>query len=273
MIISISVVIPTFNRENLLLRAIKSALCQTYPVTEILVCDDGSDDNSFDSIKELNNPKIKWINCGRNGRPAIPRNLGIRESKSEWIAFLDSDDEWLPDKIESQVQEIIKNGALAICTNANRIIQERNYGNYSNFHRPKIMFNDLIFSNNIICSSVLINKSIIESTSLFSENEELKAIEDYDLWFKISTRVDFFYINIPLLNYYDNPSISIRKDSKSQTQIRKIIFKSFLIWKANFTLAIPNYDDSRFQEAKRNTIHFQIRKISLRIVNYLKRLS
>lgn len=269
--ISISVVIPTFNREKLLLRAIKSVLGQTYPVVEILICDDGSDDNSIASIMELNNPKIKWIKCGRNGRPAIPRNIGIRESNCEWIAFLDSDDEWLPDKIERQVQ-IIKNGALAVCTNANRIIEERKQGNYCNFHRTKIIFNDLIFSNYIICSSVIINKSIIETTAYFSEDEELKAIEDYDLWFKISTRVDFYYIKDPLLNYYDNPTISIRKDSKSETEIRKIIFNSFSSWKANFSLALPQFNNSRFQIAIKNKIHFRVRKISIRIFNYFNRL-
>ena len=80
--INISVIIPTYNRGNsTLTKAIESALNQTYMPFEILVCDDGSSDNTYDVIKSLNNPKIKYIDCGRNGRPSVPRNIGIKRSK------------------------------------------------------------------------------------------------------------------------------------------------------------------------------------------------
>src|ERR1700739_3316319 len=100
----VSVIIPTYNRQNTLLRAVKSVLQQTYTVHEILICDDGSDDDSKKIITELKSEKIKWLDCGKNGMPSIPRNKGIQYSTGDWIAFLDSDDEWLPNKTETQLK-------------------------------------------------------------------------------------------------------------------------------------------------------------------------
>jgi len=106
----------------------------------------------------LNNPKIKWLNCGKNGRPAVPRNIGIKKAKSEWIAFLDSDDEWLPHKIQKQV-EVIRRGSFDfICTNAFRINSNLNKGKYINLYKEVIGFRLLLMTNYIICSSVLIKK-------------------------------------------------------------------------------------------------------------------
>lgn len=91
------------------MKAVTSALNQSYSVHEILICDDGSTDNSKELISNLNNPKIKWIDSGKNGRPAIPRNIGIKNAEGNWIAFLDNDDEWLPYKLEKQVCFFRKN--------------------------------------------------------------------------------------------------------------------------------------------------------------------
>jgi len=90
---TVSVVIANYNRSDMLVKAIQSALEQTYSVLEILVCDDGSTDDSREKVKALNNEKVQWIDSGKNGRPAIPRNIGLSKSKGDWIAILDNDDE------------------------------------------------------------------------------------------------------------------------------------------------------------------------------------
>src|SRR4051794_13419670 len=100
---SVSVIIPTWNRAATLGPAIQSVLNQTYPPREVLVCDDGSTDNSVDVVAQLDDQRIRWLPGGRGGRPAIPRNRGIGAATGEWLAFLDSDDEWLPDKLERQL--------------------------------------------------------------------------------------------------------------------------------------------------------------------------
>ena len=112
--VKISVIIPNYNRSELLKKAITSVLNQSYAVLEILVCDDGSTDNSKEVIEQFNNQTIKWIDCGKNGRPAIPRNIGVKKAKGNYIAFLDNDDEWLPTKIEEQVKVIIEKQTLIV---------------------------------------------------------------------------------------------------------------------------------------------------------------
>ena len=117
----ISVVIPTYNRAKDLMIAIDSVLKQSYPVLEILVCDDGSNDQSKELVLAINNSLVKWIDCGKNGGPAIPRNIGIKQSKGNWIAFLDSDDEWQSNKVEEQISQATKLNCKAVSSNAYKV--------------------------------------------------------------------------------------------------------------------------------------------------------
>ncbi len=100
----ISVVIPTHNRAQMLKRAIKSILAQTYNNFEIIIVDDFSQDDTFSVVKNFNNKKIKYIKNKIPKGAAKSRNIGIRNSQGEFIAFLDDDDEWLPQKIEKQLK-------------------------------------------------------------------------------------------------------------------------------------------------------------------------
>jgi glycosyltransferase involved in cell wall biosynthesis len=225
----VSVIIPTFNRQDTLLRAVQSALQQTYPVHEVLVCDDGSDDGSEKLISDLNDMRVKWVACGKNGRPAVPRNKGIDQSSGDWIAFLDSDDEWLPGKIEAQLK-LASKGYEAVCSNANRIQGGENKGLYSSYAKSIISFTDLLYSNPVICSSVLIRKNVLQSLSVFPEEPEFRAIEDYELWLRIATRFSFLYTPEPLLNYTDSPSTSIRGNESDVWKQKKIIFSGLKIW-------------------------------------------
>src|ERR1700733_3783442 len=115
---SVSVVIPTWNRAASIERAVRSALNQTHSVLEILVCDDGSTDDTKAILSSIGNEKIKFIEGTHAGRPAIPRNRGIALAKGNWIAFLDSDDAWLPEKIERQIAALTKSNCSASSTNA-----------------------------------------------------------------------------------------------------------------------------------------------------------
>ena len=96
----VSIIIPTFNRGYILPRAIKSALSQTYQNIELIIIDDGSTDNTEEIVKDFSDPRIQYIRYSENkGRPAA-RNKGIKKSKGDFFAFLDSDDEYPPEKIE-----------------------------------------------------------------------------------------------------------------------------------------------------------------------------
>jgi teichuronic acid biosynthesis glycosyltransferase TuaG len=226
----ISVVIPTYNRGNELIEAVKSALTQTFSVFEIIVCDDGSTDNSKQLITELNNPKVKWIDCGKNGGPAIPRNKGINESQGNWIAFLDSDDIWLPNKLEKQISAIEKLNTLGSSTNANRIINNKNVGAYLSYSNERITLLDLIPCNYVICSSTIINKELLKRISFFPEEKEFVAIEDYALWLRLSTQTDFAYISEPMVNYQDSSETSIRSNYTDPWRISNIILTDLKKW-------------------------------------------
>lgn len=228
---SVSVIIPTYNRSSQLLRAIKSVLAQSYPVHEIVVCDDGSTDDSCNKVAALKNEKISWLDCGKNGRPAIPRNKGILKSSGNWIAFLDDDDEWLPHKIETQINSLNKSGLKASCSNAFKIKSKDSAPElFLELVDSNLSFEVLKKTNYVICSSALVHKSLFDKIGGFPEEVELTALEDYALWLKLATLSDFCYLAAPLLNYYDAPQQSIRKKGLSHWEQRIKVFSNFLTW-------------------------------------------
>lgn len=229
---SISVIIPTWNRADTLKAAVNSVLNQTYPVMEVLICDDGSTDNSQAIILSITDKRVRWIDCGRNGRPAIPRNMGVKESKGEWIAFLDSDDVWLPQKVAKQMQALDEyRECLAVSCNAMKVdALQKNQTVFHSVDRLKFRFKDLAETNYIICSSALMHRSLFQLTGGFPEKEEFKAIEDYSLWLKVAAFTEWIYLKEPLLNYHDNPSQSIRANDLNVWEQRKIIFSDMLNW-------------------------------------------
>ncbi len=229
---SISVVIPTYNRAGDLVKAIQSTLAQTYPVSEVLVCDDGSTDDSRERVAAICDPKVKWLDCGRNGGPAIPRNRGVRASTGNWIAFLDSDDSWQPEKLEKQMRAMEALQLKASCTNATRMRHGEPSGAYFSFQQPRLSLIDLFYQNSVICSSVLAEKDTLLKCSLFPEGREFTAIEDYALWVRVATQSDFAYLDECLVDYFDNAETSIRSEHQedSWSAFAKV-FGNFSEWK------------------------------------------
>jgi teichuronic acid biosynthesis glycosyltransferase TuaG len=118
---SVSVIIPCWNNESTIKMAINSALNQTLLPEEILVCDDGSTDKTEKAVKTFHSPLVKWLDTKKHsGRPAVPRNRGLKKAKGEWLAFLDADDTWLPDKLKEQIVAAEETRCLAVCSNAYR---------------------------------------------------------------------------------------------------------------------------------------------------------
>lgn len=245
---SISVVIPTYNRAKDLVKAVSSALDQSYPVTEVLVCDDGSSDDSKARIAEIHDPRVKWIDCGKNGGPAIPRNIGVKQSTGQWIAFLDSDDSWLPEKLEKQVQAVEKQKLKACCTNASRIRKGENAGPYASFQKENIRLIDLFYQNSVICSSVLAEKETLMRCSLFPESKAFTAIEDYVLWVRVATQSDFAYLDECLVNYFDNFETSIRSEhSNDSWAIFDKVFTDFRQWMKEKKIVLTSEQHKEFK--------------------------
>ena len=124
----VSVIIPTYNRAEFLRSAIESALNQTYTDLEIIVSDDKSTDHTREVVKSFKDNRIKYILNEGNKGPSATRNTAILASKGEYIAFLDDDDEWLPDKLQSQV-EVLDKSQVKICgVYTNRLFIEKASG-------------------------------------------------------------------------------------------------------------------------------------------------
>lgn len=211
----VSVIIPTWNRKKTLIKAVKSVLGQSMQPFEILICDDGSTDNTFEIIKSLNNPGVKWIAGRHSGLPAVARNHGIKEAKGEWIAFLDSNDEWFPEKLEKQMVLARQTGCLAICSNTYSVNTRGQQKKYLDYKKGMITFSDLIEINYVICSSAIIHSSLLSKCFGFSEISALKTGQDYAFWLKISTQGAFAYLPEPLVLYFDDPSKSNRRFNKN----------------------------------------------------------
>jgi glycosyltransferase involved in cell wall biosynthesis len=229
---TVSVIIPTWNRADTLKRAVVSVLNQTYPVTEILVCDDGSTDNSKQVILELNDARIKWCGGARAGMPSVPRNRGIAASKGEWLAFLDSDDEWLPHKIEKQIHAAGKLNTDAVCSNAFHVTSTGvSKQLFSGYDKEIITFSDLLKSNYVICSTSIIKRSLISVVKGFPEAKEMNSIEDYALWLRVATQTDFAFVNEPLASYFDIASQTTIRSNYTDTWDQRIqIFSNLVGW-------------------------------------------
>jgi glycosyltransferase involved in cell wall biosynthesis len=229
--VSVTVVIPTWNRAATLGDAVRSVLAQTVPPLEVLVCDDGSTDGSEEVVRSIGDPRVRWIPGEHSGRPAVPRNRGIEAACGEWLAFLDSDDAWLPKKLEKQLSLAAESGCRASCSNAYRIVPGKGKGGLLLQGNPsRIAFDDLLRGNHVICSSALVETSLVRRASGFPEALEMKALEDYALWLRIATMSDFACFPGPLLRYKDDPANSLRREDPDPSVQRVKVFRNFLSW-------------------------------------------
>jgi len=212
----VSIIIPCFNRASTISRCLDSVFYQTHQNYEVIVIDDGSTDNSKKIINKYSQKlPLKYVYLENSGGPAKPRNVGISLSSGEIIALLDSDDWWLPQKLEFCI-EYINQGNDLVCHNMYIWDKNKSFSrkilSTREFKYP--VKKDLIMNgNNIINSSVVFKKSLIKNDNkLFDEDKRLVASEDYDAWIKISEITDkFFFINSEL-GYYSTQEESITND-------------------------------------------------------------
>lgn len=186
----VSIVVPTYNRALELRRCLRSLTEQTYRSFEVLVCDDGSTDETQEVVAEFKPYlDLAFIRCPRFGGPARPRNIGISIAKGSIVAFLDSDDTWLPLKLELSV-EAIQNGSNFVYHDmyARTVVSGESSFRIIRTRRLKPNpFSDLFFHGNaVICSSVVVERDWLIAAGQFSELKELIAIEDYELWLRVA---------------------------------------------------------------------------------------
>lgn len=229
----ISVIIPVWNGATTIKKAIKSCLAQTLLPREILVCDDGSTDKTKIIVKSIHSPLVKWLSGKKHtGKPAVPRNRGLKRAKGEWLAFLDADDAWLPNKLKEQIAAAKKTKCLAVCSNAFRGTKGGNCKTLY-FHLPEkhLTLGNLLVTNFVICSSMLLHYSLLKKTGYFPQDNGAKGGEDYLLWLRVATQTNIAYLKKPLVIYNDQPETSARsKVNKNPLLLKMQVLKNFLYW-------------------------------------------
>jgi glycosyltransferase involved in cell wall biosynthesis len=232
--LKVSVVIPSYNRYEYLLNAINSVLDQTYTNIEIIVVNDGSTQKEYFANELPAGVKIIHINRDQTpnwggSRPAV-RNYGIEASSGDYIAFLDDDDFWLPEKLEYQVNEMQKNNVGISCSEGYFGVgvyeSTKNYKLYNSEHHfkrikkiyrrtkylknnrfPKIWdYNFLIHHNCVVLSSVVVEKDLINQLGGFRglyRSQYYKHTADHDCWLGLLQLSDLVYVDKPLF-YYDS---------------------------------------------------------------------
>ncbi len=241
----ISVIIPTYNRRNTLSRAVESVLNQIYKPIEIIVVDDGSTDGTKEMFSEMY-PLVRYIYQANSGVSSA-RNTGINSASGDWIALLDSDDEWLPDKLDRQVKLLQDNAEIRFChtneiwiRNNVRINQKKKHQKYGGN-----IFNKCLDICRISPSSSLFHTSVIKDVGLFDES--LDVCEDYDLWLRITAKYPILFLDQPLIKKFGGHSDQLSRVFGGIEQYRIRSLEKILTSKS--------LSGSQFEAAKDMLIH------------------
>jgi glycosyltransferase involved in cell wall biosynthesis len=211
----VSVVIPTFNHGHYLGRALQSVINQSYTNWEAIVIDNHSTDNTDEVIFGFSDKRISYLKFQNNGVIGASRNAGIKVAKGEWIAFLDSDDWWHPDKLKEFHGQTGKN--LDVFYHELEVMRPSNSwrrGFIDSWQvRSPVQIDLLMRGNALATSSVVVRREILNRTSLFNESHSMIACEDYNLWLQLGGVTNRFHYCPKVLGYYmDDGSGMSRRD-------------------------------------------------------------
>ena len=200
----VSIIMPTYNHAKFIGGAIESVLNQTYKNFELIIIDNYSEDNTEKIVANYKNNKIKYLKFRNHGIIAASRNYGIKNSNGEYLAFLDSDDEWLPQKLELQLIHFRDNNIA--CVSSDIIFESNVYYSNPNLGKSKkgykdYCYYDVLLNNPIATSSVVIKKTDFLSAGGFDENPDFKFIEDWELWLRLSQKGKFRVLDKQLMIY------------------------------------------------------------------------
>ena len=228
----VSVVIPTYNHAHLLGRALQSVLDQSYTNWEVIVIDNHSQDNTDEVAQSYTESRISLLKIHNEGVIAASRNMGIRAAKGEWIAFLDSDDWWLSNKLQVCFEHI--NDNVDLIYHDLTIIRDKSvlFGKNRKRGRKLVnpVLNDLLVKVSCINnSSVIVRKSLLERINGINEDPQMVASEDFNTWLRIAQLTDkFVYIPKRLGFYMLHVQGVSQKDMTASTRCASSAFLNIL---------------------------------------------
>jgi glycosyltransferase involved in cell wall biosynthesis len=219
----ISVVIPAYNRAASIADAIHSVLGQTLPPTEIVVVDDGSADGTAAAVEAIADPRIRLVRQA-NGGSSAARNAGIAEARCEWIAFQDSDDEWLPRKLERQFQALAEAPPDAVAVYCGMVIVgtlDGGEGRQSISYHPgpeqQTVAGDL--TSALLRTSLISTQTLVARRALLQQvggfDTRLKAVEDWELAIRLSRHGPIAFVDAPLVLQSFSPN-SLTRDIRKR---------------------------------------------------------
>lgn len=226
---SIDVVIPTYNSDEFLERAIDSILIQTQSVSKIIVVDDGSCEKSQKFLRELErrHDVLEVVFNHHTGLPGVGRQIGIMKSKADWIAFLDSDDFWAPEKVQKQLQVAQEFESDVVYSNAYRVRLGHELEVFHSALPKTLKIRDLIRTNWIVNSSVMVKRQVFGPELLYATSPRVRAVEDYATWLRLATKYNFRGIDEPL-TFYNDSGLSIRSSDTEDPRLHALC--DFLVW-------------------------------------------
>ncbi|MCE0558578.1 glycosyltransferase family 2 protein [Motilimonas sp. E26] len=235
----VSIVIPLYNAENYIEETLQSVLNQTYNNYEVIVVDNASTDSSMVIVNrfafEFKNLKVFCCEVNSGG-PAKPRNIGIENAQGEYIAFLDSDDIWHPDKLEKQLCLLKGGGWDFVSSSIHRIDEHGNtlikgkgvFGGLSFRRTAECDLKGLMYRNNVITSSVILKKTNIKGVR-FNENDFFKCVEDYLFWLEVLSNNSGFYLvcSDEFVSYRVIESSLSSKDGKYLMLVKSVLVNCY----------------------------------------------
>lgn len=227
--LSISVVIPTFRRDAVLLRAIDSVLSQTEPADELIVVDDGGLDGAVERLRERYGAAVCCERLAENRGVSAARNHGIARAQSAWIALLDADDEWLPGKLEAQRAALRAAPGYRLCHTDELWVRNGRRVNPMDKHAKAggEIFLRCLPRCAISPSSVLLSRQLLDDVGLFDTS--LPACEDYDLWLRVCAREPVLYLDQPLLIKYGGHADQLSRRFFALDRFRVVALEKLLM--------------------------------------------
>lgn len=222
---NISVVIPVYNREKYIKKCIQSILEQTYQPMEIIVVDDGSTDGTIDKIKEIDSKIVRVVSGGGNHGAQNARNIGISEARGDWIAFLDSDDMWLPGKLEKQKDCVEKSGR-PVCAGGGLILRNgKQTASWLDGQSGMVFEQVILHKMCFLYPTILVKKDCLLQIGML--DEKVPAYQELDVSIGLASHYEVDYINEPLFIWNCDNKNTISNDKKKQIAGREYLFTKY----------------------------------------------
>jgi glycosyltransferase involved in cell wall biosynthesis len=222
----VSIIIPTYNHAHFLYEALQSVCDQTFSDWEALVINNYSEDDTIEVVRAFNDSRIHLVNFRNNGIIAASRNHGIGMARGKYLAFLDSDDAWFPEKLSTCIT-MLEGGCDLVCHGLHWFGNERDRDQYYG-PASRATYDALLYKGNCIATSAtIVRKELVEAVGGFSESLEVVTAEDYHLWLKLSQAgVEMNFVN-QVLGSYRFHATNAGTPIKQSTAVKNVIEEFF----------------------------------------------